>query len=100
MKKKVLQITAVAVLTVSELLLGTTTRQPTKTIVPEGYIKLEECIPLEDVACYFIDSYDYPCFELKDVGNQLDNPNNRSYVDIMSTLDNMTEEYKANGIIN
>jgi hypothetical protein len=100
MKKKILQLTAVVVLTVSAFLLGTTTRQPTETIIPEEYIKLEECIPLEDVACYFIDSYDYPCFELKDVGNQLDNPNNRSYKDIMSTLDDVTEEYKANGIIN
>ena len=35
-------------------------------VVPDGYIKLDECIPLEDIAGYFIDGYDYPCFSLKD----------------------------------
>lgn len=64
-----------------------------------GYIKLEDCIPLEDIACYFIDGYDYPCFELKDVGNQLDNPYNKSYAEIMDSLENVTEEYKTKGII-
>lgn len=75
-------------------------------VVPDGYIALEKCIPLEDVACYFIDGYDYPCFEfydypcfeLKDVGNQLDNPNNRSYADIMDSLDDVTEEFYNNYI--
>ncbi len=66
-------------------------------VVPDGYIPLDECIPLEDVACYyFINGYGYPCFELKDIGNQLDNPNNRSYADIMESLDNTTDEYRNN----
>ena len=65
-------------------------------VVPDGYIKLTECIPLEDVGCYFINSYNYPCFELKDVGNQLDDPDNRSYEDIMKDLDDVTEEYNNN----
>ena len=63
-------------------------------VVPKGYIKLDDCIPLEDIAYYFIDYYDYPCFSLKDVGYQLDDINNRSYADIMNSLDDMTEEYK------
>lgn len=67
-----------------------------KEVIPDNYIPLDECIPLEDVACYFIDGHDYPCFELKDVGNQLDNPNNRSYADIMENLEDVTEEYKNN----
>ena len=58
-----------------------------KTQIPKNYIPLEECIPLEDIACYFIDEYDYPCFELKDVGNQLDNPNNVSYEKIMKKIE-------------
>ena len=53
----------------------------------QGYIKLEDCIPLEDISCYFIGKYDYPCFELKDYGYQLDDPMNRSYEDIMSELE-------------
>lgn len=65
-------------------------------VIPDNYVPLDECIPLEDVACYFIDGYDYPCFELKDIGNQLDNPNNRSYADIMESLEDVTEEYKNN----
>ena len=63
-------------------------------VVPDNYIPLDECIPLKDVACYFIDGYNYPCFELKDVGNQLDSPNNRSYVDIMDSLENTTEDFE------
>ena len=87
MHKKIIQLTAVAVLTVTAFLVGRTT-QPTenKETVPNGYIKLEECIPLEDISSCFINEYDYPCFELKDVGNQLDNPNNRSYIDIMESI--------------
>lgn len=60
-------------------------------IVPDGYIKLEECIPLEDIAGYFIDAYDYPCFSLTDVGYQLDDINNRSYTDIMNDLPYISE---------
>lgn len=65
-----------------------------KEVIPDGYIQLDKCIPLEDVACCFIGGYDYPCFELKDIGYQLDNPNNRSYADIMENLEDVTEEYK------
>lgn len=81
MKKKIIQLSAVAVLIAAAFIIGRTT---TETI-PEGYIKLDDCIPLEDVACY---SYKdgYPCFELKDVGNQLDDPSNRSYEDIMNVV--------------
>lgn len=84
MKKKIIQITAVAILIAAAFIVGRTTTE-TKTEIPEGYIKLDDCIPLEDVACY---SYKdgYPCFELKDVGNQLDDPHNRSYKDIMEAV--------------
>lgn len=99
-KKKIIQLIAVAVLIATAFLVGRTTKETSTEAVTSGYIKLEECIPLEDVSCYFINGYDYPCFELKDYGNQLDNPENRSYKDIMSTLDDVTEEYKKNNIIN
>lgn len=68
----------------------------TVEVIPDGYIALNECIPLSDVACYFIDGYDYPCFELKDVGNQLDNDHNRSYEDIMNDLPDETEDFRNN----
>ena len=101
MKKKILTITLFAVVAVSSFAADTTqtkTKEVEKVVevIPNGYIKLEECIPLEDVACYFINGYDYPCFELKDVGNQLDNPDNRSYEDIMKELEDVTEEYNNN----
>lgn len=67
-----------------------------KEVIPDGYIPLEECIPLEDVACFFIDEYGYPCFSLKDLGYQLDDASNRSYADIMQGLVDVTEEYRNN----
>lgn len=67
-------------------------------VVPDGYIALDKCIPLEDIACYFINGYDYLCFELKDVNKQLNNPNNKKYTDIIKDLENTTEEYKNNFI--
>lgn len=58
--------------------LGTTqakveTKETIKTVevIPEGYISINDCIPLEDIACWYVDNYDYPCFSLKDVGYQL-----------------------------
>lgn len=69
-----------------------------KEVIPDGYIALSECIPLSDVACYFIDGYDYPCFELKDIGNQLDNDDNRSYEDIMKSLPDETGDFQENYI--
>lgn len=108
MKKSIKTIGIVAtmgIMLVSAYLLGTTqtktikevqTVTESKEVVPDGYILLDECIPLEDIACYFIDGYDYPCFELKDIGNQFDNDNNRSYADIMDSLTDETKDFKEN----
>lgn len=83
-------------------LLGTT-QAPIETkayevreVIPEGYVKIEDCIPLEDIAYWFIDSNDYICFELKDVGNQLDNPKNKSYKEIVNNLEDITDEIHNN----
>lgn len=59
----------------------------TREIIPEGYIPLDDCIPLEDVAISYVGESGYICFEIKDTRYQLDNPQNRSYVDIMSKLE-------------
>lgn len=86
--KKILKIVLLGIMIVGSYFLGTT-QVDTEIIpyIPDGYIALEKCIPLEDIACSFIDQYDYPCFELKDVKNQLDDPGNRSYVDIIENLE-------------
>lgn len=70
-----------------------------KTEVPEGYIKLEECVPLEDIACKYTDEYDYTCLVIGDYGKQLDDPNNTSYDVVLSEIPDETEEYR-NNIVN
>ena len=94
--KAIVTIAIVGIMLVISYLIGTT--QPkTKVIreqievIPDGYIKLDECIPLDDISCYFIDENNYYCFELKDIGNQLDDPSNRSYSDIMHDLEKDTD---------
>lgn len=86
--RKILKIVLVGIMIIGSYFLGAT-QAKTEIIqyIPDGYIALDQCIPLEDIACCFIGQYDYPCFELKDVGNQLDDPNNRSYIDIMKSLE-------------
>ena len=86
---KLLQLAAAVGITIAAFFLGVT--KSSREIVPDGYIKLEECIPLEDISCWFINEYGYPCFELKDYGNQLDDPDNRSYQDIMDSFGNGKE---------
>lgn len=99
------KIVSMGIMLAGAYLLGTTraetvieTQKVIETIevIPDGYITLNECIPLEDVACYFIDEYDYPCFGLKDVVTQYNADNTRSYDDIMSELPDETEERNKN----
>ena len=105
MKKSIKTIATMGIMMMLSYLLGTTqaetitevqTVTEIREVVPDGYISLDECIPLDDIACYFIDGHDYPCFELKDVGNQLDNDHNRSYRDIIAKLTDETEDFKNN----
>lgn len=69
-----------------------------KETIPDGYIALAECIPLADVACCFMDGYDYPCFELKDVATQYNMDGTKSYMDIMDELPDETEDFQNNFI--
>lgn len=101
--KIIISIIIVIIMLVCAYLLGTTQAETitevqtvinTVEVIPEGYIPLDECIPLSDIACYFIDGYDYPCFELGDYTHQFDDDNNRSYKDIMDELVNETEDFK------
>lgn len=93
------KIATITIMIVCSYMLGTTqaeTVTETIEVIPNNYISLDDCIPLEDIACYFIDGYDYPCFELKDVCNQLNDDNNKSYQEIMKNLTNETEDFKEN----
>lgn len=68
----------------------------TVEVIPDDYIALNEAIPLSDVACWFMDGYDYPCLELKDVATQYNADNTRSYADILSELPNKTADFQEN----
>lgn len=100
-------ITTIGIMLVCAYLFGTTraetitevqTVTETREVIPDGYIPLDECIPLEDIACYFVNGYDYPCFELGDITHQLDDNKNRSYADIIENLADETEDFKENFI--
>ena len=66
--------------------------------VPKGYVRLEECIPLEDISCKFTNG-DYLCVGLGDITRQLDNPDSYTYEDILYGIEDITEELKED-IIN
>ncbi len=65
---------------------------PLRANAAETEIPLSECIPLEDIACWSMDAYGYPCFSLKDVCNQLDDPANSGYAEIMDKVAAATTE--------
>lgn len=67
-----------------------------KTVIPDGYIKLTECIPLQDISCTWTNEYDYLCVEIGDYGKQLDNPSNATYESVLADIPNVTEEYRNN----
>lgn len=59
-------------------------------VVPDGYIALEHCIPLEDIACYYRNDSGYLCMELKDIQYQLDDIHNNAYMDVLEGLEDIT----------
>ena len=103
--KTILKIAVIGTMLASADLLGTTCTETvietqkvieTVEVIPDGYIGLNEAILLEDVACWFMDGYDYPCFELKDVATQYNADNTRSYSDIMEQLPDETSDFLEN----
>ena len=103
MKKSIKTIGIIAtmvIISVCSYIVGTMqakTETVTKTVIkeveviPQNYISLDKCIPLDDVCGWYYDKYDYICFELGDIGKQLDNPNGKSYNDIISDLPHLTD---------
>lgn len=99
MKKSIKKIGIIAIMvtmSVCSYMVGTT-QTKTETVIkeieviPQNYISLDNCIPLDDVCGWYYDKYDYICFELGDIGKQLDNPNGKSYNDIISDLPHLTD---------
>lgn len=93
-------IATIVIISVCSYMTGTTqtkTETVTKTVtkevevIPDNYISLDKCIPLDDVCGWYYDKYDYICFELGDIGKQLDNPNGKSYNDIIADLPHLTD---------
>ena len=93
-------IATIVIMSVCSYMAGTTqtkTETVTKTvtkeveIIPDNYISLDKCIPLDDIVGYYIDSNDYICFSLADYNNQLDDTANTSYNDILSSIDYLGE---------
>lgn len=94
LKKIIGIIVSVGILVSGSFYLGITQSK----VVPNGYIALEDCIPLEDISYCYIGPYDYPCFEIGDITNQFDDFGNRSYEDIMDNLEDGTTDFRENFI--
>ena len=86
MKKRIITIALLITTAICSYTLGTHNGR-------EGYIKHEECIPLEDVACWYNDGYDYPTFSLKDITHQLDDFDNANYEEICAKVEDANAEY-------
>ena len=61
-------------------------------VVPDDYIRLDQCIPLADINGKFTDADGYTCVELVDIGNQLDDPENAAYSEILAKLPDYTAD--------
>lgn len=97
MKKSIKTIGTIAtivIMSVCSYIAGTTqvkTETVTKTITKEVEVIPDNYISLDDVCGWYYDKYDYICFELGDIGKQLDNQNGKSYNDIISDLPHLTD---------
>lgn len=97
MKKSIKTIGTIAtivIMSVCSYIAGTTqvkTETVTKTITKEVEVIHDNYISLDDVCGWYYDKYDYICFELGDIGKQLDNPNGKSYNDIIADLPHLTD---------
>lgn len=87
-------VVTIVIMSVCSYIAGTTqakTETVTKTITKEVEVIPDNYISLDDVCGWYYDKYDYICFELGDIGKQLDNPNGKSYNDIISDLPHLTD---------
>ena len=92
--EKIGTIATIVIMSVCSYIAWTTqgkTETVTKTITKEVEVIPDNYISLDDVCGWYYDKYDYICFELGDIGKQLDNPNGKSYNDIISDLPHLTD---------
>ena len=92
--EKIGTIATIVIMSVCSYIAGTTqgkTETVTKTITKEVEVIPDNYISLDDVCGWYYDKYDYICFELGDIGKQLDNPNGKSYNDIIADLPHLTD---------
>ena len=69
MKKNTLYIISTVLLCIAAYIAGT---KYTESTIASNYIPLNHCIPLEDIAYYYINDSGFLCVELKDIWYQLD----------------------------
>lgn len=60
---------------------------------PDSYLPLDQCIPLEDIACYYVNDSGVLCVELKDIRHQMDDINNDAYMDVLEGLEDVTRSF-------
>ena len=92
MRKKLFYIIITAVLCFMAYFSGIRhTKTMTETIQErDAYIPLDQCIPLEDIACYYSNDSGYICLELKDIQYQMDDTSNNAYTDVLEALEDVT----------
>lgn len=79
MKKKIITVAAITILTVSSFVVGTKV---------QSRIDNNNSIPFTDIAEMSIDEYDYYQIEIGDTGYINDDENNISYDDLMKQINN------------
>ena len=90
MKKKSIYIIITVLLCIVAYIAGT---KYTKSEIASNYIPLNQCIPLEDIASYYINDSGFLCVELKDIQYQLDDICNDAYMDVLEGLEDVTMDY-------
>lgn len=92
MKKKIIVSLFIVAVAIVSFALGKSINNATNATEPTTEaISISDCIPLEDIAGYYIDNDGFTHFELKDVENQLDNPSNKPYTEILSEIPELEE---------
>lgn len=61
--------------------------------VSDAYIPLNQCIPFEDITCYYVNDSGVLCVESKDIRHQMDDINNDAYIDILEGLQDVTTAF-------
>lgn len=74
MRKKLIYIIITAALCFIAYFSGIkhTEAMPETILETDAYLPLNQCIPLEDIVCYYVNDSGVLCVELKDIWHQMD----------------------------